>query len=190
VRGPVTPSPKLLLIRSLCTGLPGGTRSGSIDASLIFHHTPDCSETVEWSGRPISKAEFVLNKESGFKGECSRMHFALRGADLNTLTQPSLDRPTLERSPNAPSPTRLPLRRARSKRPLSSPTTSTSTAFSASSPPTSLLSSPLPHLTTSCTVSSSRAELASTRRAFARTSWTTSAGSRSSRQVREESMPS
>lgn len=53
---------------SVCIGLPGGTRSGSLDASLIFHHTPDCSETVEWSGRPISKAEFVLNKESGFKG--------------------------------------------------------------------------------------------------------------------------
>lgn len=49
-------------------GLPGGTRSGSIDASLIFHHTPDCSGTVEWSGREISKAEFVLNKESGFEG--------------------------------------------------------------------------------------------------------------------------
>ncbi|KAM0789539.1 hypothetical protein ACM66B_000353 [Microbotryomycetes sp. NB124-2] len=48
-------------------GLPGGTRSGTLDASLIFHHTPDCSDTVEWSGRQISKAEFVLNKESGFK---------------------------------------------------------------------------------------------------------------------------
>lgn len=50
-------------------GLPGGTRSGTIDPSLIFHHTPDCSETVKWSGRDITKAEYVLNKESGFKGE-------------------------------------------------------------------------------------------------------------------------
>ncbi|KAK4054698.1 hypothetical protein OIO90_003510 [Microbotryomycetes sp. JL221] len=48
-------------------GLPGGTRSGTLDPSLIFHHTKDCSETVEWSGRQITKAEFVLNKESGFK---------------------------------------------------------------------------------------------------------------------------
>lgn len=50
-------------------GLPGGTRSGTLDPSLIFHHTPDCSTTVKWSGRDISKAEYVLNKESGFKGE-------------------------------------------------------------------------------------------------------------------------
>ncbi|SCV69826.1 BQ2448_1220 [Microbotryum intermedium] len=48
-------------------GLPGGTRAGSLDPSLIFHHTPDCSDTVQWSGRDISKAEYVLNKESGFK---------------------------------------------------------------------------------------------------------------------------
>ena len=49
-------------------GLPGGTRSGTLDPSLIFHHTPDCSTTVKWSGRDISKAEYVLNKESGFRG--------------------------------------------------------------------------------------------------------------------------
>ena len=48
-------------------GLPGGTRSGSVDPSLIFHHTPDCSETTDWAGREITKAEMVLNKESGFK---------------------------------------------------------------------------------------------------------------------------
>lgn len=51
-----------------CAGLPGGTRSGTVDPSLIFHHTPDCSETVKWSGRDITKGEYVLNKESGFKG--------------------------------------------------------------------------------------------------------------------------
>ncbi|GAA5929461.1 uncharacterized protein JCM15063_004156 [Sporobolomyces koalae] len=56
-------------------GLPGGTRSGTIDPSLIFHHTPDCSETVKWSGRDITKAEYVLNKESGFKALCGTNNF-------------------------------------------------------------------------------------------------------------------
>lgn len=53
---------------SRSAGLPGGTRSGTIDPSLIFHHTPDCSETVQVSGRDITKGEYVLNKESGFQG--------------------------------------------------------------------------------------------------------------------------
>ncbi|GAA6061258.1 hypothetical protein JCM10212_000699 [Sporobolomyces blumeae] len=56
-------------------GLPGGTRSGTIDPSLIFHHTPDCSDTVKWSGRDITKAEYVLNKESGFKALCGTNNF-------------------------------------------------------------------------------------------------------------------
>ncbi|BGP08718.1 hypothetical protein JCM10049v2_004567 [Rhodotorula toruloides] len=56
-------------------GLPGGTRSGTIDPSMIFHHTPDCSDTVKWSGRDISKAEYVLNKESGFRALCGTNNF-------------------------------------------------------------------------------------------------------------------
>ncbi|KAI5477881.1 acetate kinase [Pseudohyphozyma bogoriensis] len=61
-------------------GLPGGTRAGSLDPSLVFHHTPDCSDEMEWSGRKISKAEWVMNKESGFK--------ALAGTtDFGTITK-------------------------------------------------------------------------------------------------------
>ncbi|GAA5931580.1 hypothetical protein JCM3775_006893 [Rhodotorula graminis] len=56
-------------------GLPGGTRSGTIDPSLIFHHTPDCSDTVKVSGRDITKGEFVLNKESGFQALCGTNNF-------------------------------------------------------------------------------------------------------------------
>ncbi|BGP40710.1 hypothetical protein JCM10449v2_004672 [Rhodotorula kratochvilovae] len=56
-------------------GLPGGTRSGTVDPSLIFHHTPDCSGTVKWSGRDITKGEYVLNKESGFKALCGTNNF-------------------------------------------------------------------------------------------------------------------
>lgn len=45
-------------------GLVGGTRSGSVDPTLIFHHTPSCAENAleEDDGRFISKAEMVLNK--------------------------------------------------------------------------------------------------------------------------------
>ncbi|BGP00102.1 acetate kinase [Rhodotorula toruloides ATCC 204091] len=56
-------------------GLPGGTRSGTIDPSMIFHHTPDCSDTVKWSGRDITKAEYILNKESGFRALCGTNNF-------------------------------------------------------------------------------------------------------------------
>ncbi|SGY13787.1 BQ5605_C010g05976 [Microbotryum silenes-dioicae] len=58
-------------------GLPGGTRAGSLDPSLVFHHTPDCSNTVQWSGRDISKAEYVLNKDSGFKALAGTSDFGL-----------------------------------------------------------------------------------------------------------------
>lgn len=58
-------------------GLPGGTRSGTLDPSLIFHHTPDCSDEVDWSGRKISKAEYVLNKESGFQALCGTNDFGV-----------------------------------------------------------------------------------------------------------------
>lgn len=49
-------------------GLPGGTRSGSVDPSLIFHHTPNSSNLVTLSGsQKIARGELLLNKESGFK---------------------------------------------------------------------------------------------------------------------------
>ncbi|GAA5837916.1 hypothetical protein JCM11251_004698 [Rhodosporidiobolus azoricus] len=56
-------------------GLPGGTRSGTVDPSLIFHVVPNSGEMVDWSGREISKGEYVLNKESGFKALCGTNNF-------------------------------------------------------------------------------------------------------------------
>ncbi|GAA6032455.1 hypothetical protein JCM8097_008186 [Rhodosporidiobolus ruineniae] len=56
-------------------GLPGGTRSGTVDPSLIFHVVPDSGAMVEWSGREISRGEYVLNKESGFKAMCGTNNF-------------------------------------------------------------------------------------------------------------------
>ncbi|KAI8147821.1 acetate kinase [Fennellomyces sp. T-0311] len=51
------------------SGLPGGTRSGDIDPFAVFHLLS--SQEVE-----LSKAEHVLNKESGFKGLCNSTHMA------------------------------------------------------------------------------------------------------------------
>ena len=43
-------------------GLPGGTRSGSVDPVLVFHHTPAASEAVEFKGITLSRGEMLLNK--------------------------------------------------------------------------------------------------------------------------------
>lgn len=50
-------------------GLPGSSRSGSVDPSLIFHYTENASELIELEGdSKISRGEMILNKESGWKG--------------------------------------------------------------------------------------------------------------------------
>lgn len=50
-------------------GLPGATRSGSIDPSLIFHFTHDAGKPSRASTKDlhISTAEEILNKQSGWK---------------------------------------------------------------------------------------------------------------------------
>ena len=50
-------------------GLPGATRSGSVDPSLIFHFTHDAGKLSISSTRDmhISQAEEILNKKSGWK---------------------------------------------------------------------------------------------------------------------------
>ncbi|KAJ9639381.1 hypothetical protein H2199_006414 [Coniosporium tulheliwenetii] len=49
-------------------GLPGATRSGSIDPSLIFHFTHDAGRPSRQSSKElhITEAEQILNKESGW----------------------------------------------------------------------------------------------------------------------------
>ncbi|GAA6008853.1 hypothetical protein JCM10207_001747 [Rhodosporidiobolus poonsookiae] len=56
-------------------GLPGGTRSGTVDPSLIFHVVENSGEMVDWSGRQISRGEYILNKDSGFKAMCGTNNF-------------------------------------------------------------------------------------------------------------------
>ncbi|KAH7105202.1 acetate kinase [Auriculariales sp. MPI-PUGE-AT-0066] len=48
-------------------GLPGGTRSGSVDPVLIFHHTPNAGALVEQGGGKVTKAELVMNKQGGLQ---------------------------------------------------------------------------------------------------------------------------
>ena len=50
-------------------GLPGATRSGSIDPSLVFHYTSGASSLVRSSTKElhISVAEEILNKQAGWK---------------------------------------------------------------------------------------------------------------------------
>lgn len=51
------------------SGLPGATRSGDVDPSLIFHLTHDAGKLSESSTKElhITQAEVILNKESGWK---------------------------------------------------------------------------------------------------------------------------
>jgi len=49
-------------------GLPGATRSGSVDPSLVFHYTSDAANLSRSATKElhISKAEEILNKQSGW----------------------------------------------------------------------------------------------------------------------------
>lgn len=43
-------------------GLVGGTRSGTIDPTLVFHLVENCSEDAGLDGIKVTKAEATLNK--------------------------------------------------------------------------------------------------------------------------------
>lgn len=51
------------------SGLPGATRSGDVDPSLIFHFTHDAGKPSPGSSKAlhVTRAEEILNKESGWK---------------------------------------------------------------------------------------------------------------------------
>lgn len=64
------------------SGLPGATRSGDVDPSLIFHFTHDAGRPSAGSTKEVhfTQAEMILNKESGWK--------ALTGTtDFGVVTQ-------------------------------------------------------------------------------------------------------
>lgn len=60
------------------SGLPGGTRSGDIDPSLIFHYTSDVSKLSPASTKDlhITSAEEILNKQCGWKALTGTSDFA------------------------------------------------------------------------------------------------------------------
>jgi hypothetical protein len=60
------------------SGLPGGSRSGDIDPSLIFHYTSSASKISPSSTKDlhISEAEDILNKQSGWKALAGTTDFS------------------------------------------------------------------------------------------------------------------
>ncbi|CAE6479871.1 unnamed protein product [Rhizoctonia solani] len=56
-------------------GLPGGTRTGSVDPVLVFHHTPNASEGVEIPGGHCARGEVVLNKQGGLQALAGTSNF-------------------------------------------------------------------------------------------------------------------
>lgn len=59
-------------------GLPGATRSGSVDPSLVFHYTHEAGKPSPNSSRKlhITQAEEILNKKSGWKAMTGTTDFA------------------------------------------------------------------------------------------------------------------
>ena len=57
-------------------GLIGGTRSGTIDPTAIFHHTPDAAADAGLADMHVTKAELILNKQSGLKALAGTTNFA------------------------------------------------------------------------------------------------------------------
>ncbi|KAL2019241.1 hypothetical protein VTK56DRAFT_9968 [Thermocarpiscus australiensis] len=65
-------------------GLPGATRSGSVDPSLVFHYASDVGKLSPASTKElhISRAEEILNKEAGWKALTGTTDFAaIAGSD-------------------------------------------------------------------------------------------------------------
>ncbi|KAL7942348.1 Acetokinase family domain-containing protein [Trichoderma barbatum] len=63
-------------------GLPGATRSGSVDPSLVFHYASDVGKLSPASTEHlhISKAEEILNKASGWKSLTGTTNFGVIAA--------------------------------------------------------------------------------------------------------------
>ncbi len=66
-------------------GLPGATRSGSIDPSLIFHYTNQAGKITDAS-IGVSAAEEILNRKAGWKAICGTTDFGevIQRAELSS----------------------------------------------------------------------------------------------------------
>lgn len=76
-------------------GLPGATRSGTIDPSLIFHYTNKAgkmSHDPKWSRQLyITEAEDILNTKSGWKSITGTTDFRVIASKANLSSPPSYD---------------------------------------------------------------------------------------------------
>ncbi|KAF2431717.1 acetate kinase, partial [Tothia fuscella] len=76
------------------SGLPGATRTGDIDPSLVFHYTSAASDMSRSSTTElhITKAEEILNKESGWKALTGSSNFAdIAKPDVDASKQLAFD---------------------------------------------------------------------------------------------------
>ncbi|KAK3396512.1 Acetokinase family-domain-containing protein [Sordaria brevicollis] len=73
-------------------GLPGATRSGSVDPSLVFHYASDVGKLSPASTKElhISRAEEILNKESGWKALTGTTNFGTITAALDPSSNSNL----------------------------------------------------------------------------------------------------
>lgn len=69
-------------------GLVGGTRTGTIDPTAIFHHTKDYWTDAGLPGIKVSKAEALMNKKSGLTALAGTPNFATITTHANDPTSP------------------------------------------------------------------------------------------------------
>ncbi|KAH8905591.1 acetate kinase [Coniochaeta sp. PMI_546] len=74
-------------------GLPGATRSGSVDPSLVFHYASDVGRLSPASTKElhISRAEEILNKESGWKSLTGTTNFGTIAASSDPTHKLAFD---------------------------------------------------------------------------------------------------
>jgi len=74
-------------------GLPGATRSGSVDPSLVFHYASDVGKLSPSSTKElhISRAEEILNKEAGWKALTGTTNFGTIAASADTPMKLAFD---------------------------------------------------------------------------------------------------
>ncbi|WVQ96531.1 acetate kinase [Kwoniella sp. CBS 9459] len=64
-------------------GLIGGTRSGTIDPTTVFHHSVNPAEMVNFKDYSVSRAEILLNKNSGLAALAGTTNFGTIITRLN-----------------------------------------------------------------------------------------------------------
>ena len=77
-------------------GLPGATRSGTLDPSLIFHYTSDAAKLSSSATDKvhITQAEDILNKKSGWKSLTGTTDFGVvtkRAAEGDEMARVAVD---------------------------------------------------------------------------------------------------